>query len=60
MTALSKWVNTWHGSEYKRAREMPRLKETLGEHLLQPPALKSGQVFQALPSQFSHFLKSVP
>lgn len=38
MSALSKWVETQHGSEYKWAREMPRLKEALEEHLVQPSA----------------------
>lgn len=38
LSVLSKWVDTQHGSEYKRARALLRLEETLGEHLLQPPA----------------------
>lgn len=35
---LSKRVDRRHGSEYKRASELLGLEETLGGHLLQPPA----------------------
>lgn len=38
LSVSSKRVDMQHGSEYKRARELLRLEETLGEHLLQPSA----------------------
>lgn len=74
MCALSKWVNTQHGSEYKQAREVPRLKEALGEHLVQPlaqsiasteirPGFPAQPVFNlhsfSLPVHKGHFVHSV-